>query len=47
MLEDIIIMIQSFNGKIDIDLLEIKDVIDINLLQKFQDNFAEGMNIAA
>lgn len=40
-------MIQSFNGKIDIDLLEIKDVIDINLLQKFQDNFAEGMNIAS
>lgn len=40
-------MIRNINGKIDIDSLEIKDVIDINLLQKFQDNFAEGMNISS
>lgn len=46
-LEEIKIMIQSINGSIDIDSLEIKDVIDIKLLQKFQDNFAESMNIAS
>jgi Predicted sensor domain len=32
---------------IDVDSLEIKDVIDINVLQNFQDNFAESMNIAS
>ncbi|MFL0195392.1 PocR ligand-binding domain-containing protein [Clostridium sp. WILCCON 0269] len=31
----------------DISLLKIEDVIDINLLQKFQDNFAKSMNIAS
>lgn len=31
----------------DINLLKIEDVIDINLLQKFQDNFAKSMNIAS
>ncbi|AWI06710.1 PocR ligand-binding domain-containing protein [Clostridium drakei] len=31
----------------DLNLLEIKDVIDIGLLQKFQDNFAESMDIAS
>ncbi len=35
------------NGKLDIDALEIKDVIDISLLQTFQDNFAIGLNIAS
>lgn len=40
-------MIRNINGNIDIDLLEIKDVIDIKLLQRFQDNFAESMDIAS
>lgn len=35
------------NGEIDLSKLEIKDVIDLELLQKFQDNFAIGMNIAS
>lgn len=35
------------NSYIDVDSLEIKDVIDINVLQNFQDNFAESMNIAS
>lgn len=35
------------NGNLDLDVLEIKDVIDIGLLQTFQDNFATGMNIAS
>lgn len=35
------------NGELDIAVLEIKDVIDIKLLQTFQDNFAIGMNIAS
>lgn len=35
------------NGELDVTLLEIKDVIDINLLQTFQDNFTTGMNIAS
>lgn len=41
-------MIKMINGSdFDLDLLEIKDVIDIDLLQKFQDNFAESMDIAS
>jgi signal transduction histidine kinase len=32
---------------VDIESLEIKDVININLLQTFQDNFAESMDIAS
>ncbi|AKN32719.1 chemotaxis protein [Clostridium carboxidivorans P7] len=41
-------MIKITNGTdIDLDALEIKDVIDIDLLQKFQDNFAESMDIAS
>ena len=40
-------MIGNINCDIDIDSLEIKDVIDINLLQRFQDNFAESMDIAS
>lgn len=35
------------NGELDEQALEIQDVIDIALLQKFQDNFAIGMNIAS
>jgi len=35
------------NGDLDLAVLEIKDVIDIKLLQTFQDNFAIGMNIAS
>lgn len=35
------------NGDLDLDVLEIGDVIDIGLLQTFQDNFATGMNIAS
>lgn len=38
---------QLKNGELDLELLEIKDVIDIKLLQTFQDNFATGMNIAS
>ena len=30
-----------------LDNIEIKDVIDIDLLQRFQDNFAIGMDIAS
>ena len=41
-------MIKKFkNGDLDVSVLEIKDVIDIKLLQTFQDNFAVGMNIAS
>lgn len=35
------------NGNLDVDALEIADVIDIKVLQTFQDNFAVGMNIAS
>jgi len=35
------------NGELDVTVLEIKDVIDINLLQTFQDNFTIGLNIAS
>jgi len=35
------------NDKLDLDLLQIQDVLDISILQKFQDNFAESMNIAS
>lgn len=34
-------------NEIDINSIQIKDVIDIDLLQRFQDNFAESMNIAS
>ena len=34
-------------NEICIDLLEIKDVIDIEMLQNFQDSFAESMDIAS
>lgn len=35
------------NYDVDIKSLDIKDVIDINLLQSFQDNFAQSMNMAS
>lgn len=35
------------NGELDLEALEINDVIDLKLLQTFQDNFATGMNIAS
>jgi len=35
------------NSELDMDVLEIKDIIDINLLQKFQDDFASAMNCAS
>lgn len=38
---------RTSTDEFDVNLLQIKDVIDINLLQKFQDNFAESMNIAS
>lgn len=40
-------MITNNNSGISIESLEIKDVIDIDLLQNFQDNFAESMDIAS
>lgn len=40
-------IIRDSNGDIDIGFLEIKDVINIDLLQIFQDNFAESMDIAS
>jgi len=46
-LEESKTMIGNYNCNIDIDSLEIKDVIDINQLQKFQDNFAESMDITS
>ncbi|EHJ01571.1 methyl-accepting chemotaxis sensory transducer [Clostridium sp. DL-VIII] len=35
------------NNELDMEALEIKDIIDINLLQKFQDDFAFAMNCAS
>jgi len=35
------------NGSINMNLLEISDIVDISLLQSFQDNFAIGMNCAS
>lgn len=40
-------MISIINEKLDLKKLEVVDVIDINVLQKFLDNFAIGMNCAA
>ena len=37
--------VQSKN--IDLSKIKVSDVINIDLLQKFQDNFAEGMDIAS
>jgi signal transduction histidine kinase len=41
------ILDMNTDKNIDIDSLEISDLIDIDLLQKFQDNFAESMDIAS
>jgi len=35
------------NGDLDVTRLEISDIVDIKLLQTFQDNFATSMNIAS
>ena len=35
------------NGQINMQILEIEDVVDISLLQKFQDNFAVSVNCAS
>lgn len=37
----------SKNGNLAIQNIEIKDVIDIDMLQKFQDNFAISMDVAS
>jgi ligand-binding sensor protein len=34
-------------GKLDLSNIQLKDVLDIGLLQRFQDNFAESMDIAS
>lgn len=35
------------NGQVNMKTLEIEDIVDVSLLQKFQDNFAVGMNCAS
>jgi len=40
-------MVEVINGMINLDKLEVADIIEINLLQDFLDNFALGMNCAA
>lgn len=35
------------NGHVDMKALEIADIVDISMLQKFQDNFAIGVNCAS
>lgn len=40
-------MIRFENGKIDLSVLELTDLIDARLLQRFLDDFAIGMNCAA
>ncbi len=35
------------NGQVNMEALEIADVVDISLLQRFQDNFAIGMSCAS
>lgn len=40
-------MVEYSNGRICLEKLEIKDIIDIDVLQEFLDNFALGMNCAA
>lgn len=41
------LMIRNVNSDIDIDSIEIKDVIDLQILQKFQDTYATSMDIAS
>lgn len=40
-------MISIKDGSIDLDVLEVEDIIDVDVLQRFLDNFALGMNCAA
>ena len=40
-------MINVVDNKIDLKSLEVRDIIDVAVLQKFLDNFAIGMNCAA
>lgn len=40
-------MVEYKDGKIWLEKLEVKDIIDIDVLQDFLDNFALGMNCAA
>lgn len=40
-------MIRYIDGKVDLDVIEVVDIIDVNVLQSFLDNFALGMNCAA
>lgn len=40
-------MVSIKDGDIDLDVLEVEDIIDVDVLQKFLDNFALGMNCAA
>jgi len=35
------------DGTIDMKALEIGDIVDVSMLQKFQDNFAIGMDCAS
>lgn len=35
------------NNKLNLEKIEVSDIIDINLLQKFQDNFSIAMNCAS
>ena len=40
-------MVSIVDGHIDLKVLEVKDIIEVNTLQKFLDNFAIGMDCAA
>ncbi len=40
-------MVSIKDGVIQLEYLEMEDIIDINTLQNFLDNFAIGMNCAA
>ena len=40
-------MISIVDSKVDLSKLELGDIIDVNILQKFLDNFAIGFNCAA
>lgn len=40
-------MIQFVNNEIDLDKIEVRDIINVDMLKKFLDNFALGMNCAA
>ena len=40
-------MITIIDSKIDMSKLELEDIIDVNVLQQFLDNFAIGFNCAA